>query len=652
MNVHCLADISGPFFAPHKPFRNWSAFPFYQTDLPGPPYVDQAQLAWGLDRAKRYLTRIAAQGYTGIVIDNLAHLVGFEQAPVAIYPSDSPYRRRAAIYRAAFATLFDAAVQHGMDVFVTADFQWSTPPLRRYVGRLHANNPRLAALNRWALEELFTQLPQVSGLLVRVGEVGGAHNQGQDYAGHMLYTTPQRLRHLIATLLPVCASHNRLLIIRSWSIGIGELGDLMWSPARYAQTFGDLASPHLLVSIKHTPTDFFRLLPANPTLGLPGPRQLIEVQNRREYELFGMVPSSVAELHQELIVRTGSNRRFAGLWAWNATGGWGGGTAALGTDGWSCWTELSSALTAALMHDPNLDTGAFVRCWCSERFGETFGAAVAAIYLESGELFAQGWYAGPLRGASKLGRIYLPSLLWIWWMRPTASLLIWAYLASAVADVALVLAQSASACTRLSQHHARLVALAPADSPAAAAVVVSVGYLADVFAVAHAIRAFMLRAFAAAWSDQRTAWHALRAEAASLGLRLAQHRAAWAGQSDLPPLELEEIESFVQHFVRSPAWLWFQSRLACRLVAGLRSQPNVGRGIPLVGVGATALLLLSLCCHGRRMAGITGLATLLLLISPLRQPLLDALLPWLSRRFHLLPSIFFETGPAFKEWMA
>jgi hypothetical protein len=42
----CLADISGPFYVPTKPFRNWSALPFYQLDLPRPPYVDLDQLAW------------------------------------------------------------------------------------------------------------------------------------------------------------------------------------------------------------------------------------------------------------------------------------------------------------------------------------------------------------------------------------------------------------------------------------------------------------------------------------------------------------------------------------------------------------------------------------------------------------------------------
>src|SRR5262249_33390960 len=148
-----------------------------QLDLPHSPYVDQQQLTEGLERALAYLERIHAQGYTGIVIDNLAHLVTFANAPSQVYSADSPYRLRAEVYRAAFGRLFDRAAELGMEVYVTTDMQWSTPPVRAYLGRLAADNPHLADLNRWALDELFVALPQVRGLVVRIGEAGGAHNQ-------------------------------------------------------------------------------------------------------------------------------------------------------------------------------------------------------------------------------------------------------------------------------------------------------------------------------------------------------------------------------------------------------------------------------------------------------------------------------------------
>lgn len=654
MEQSCFADISGPFYDPAKPFRNWSALPFYQLDLALPPYVDHAQLAWGLQRAQAYLERIHAQGYTGIVIDNLAHLVSFERAPVRIYAPDSPYRQRAVAYRAAFGHLFDAATRRGMQVFVTADMQWSTPPVRRYVGRLSARNPRLADINRWALEELFTTLPQVHGLVVRVGETGGAHDQGASYTGHMLYTTTRSLRALIQTLLPVCERHDRLLVIRTWSIGIGELGDLLWSPERYREVFAGYTSPHLLVSIKHGPSDFFRLLPHNPTLGLAGPRQIIELQNRREYELFGMIPSSVASLHQEVLGHArATNGRCVGVWAWNSSGGWGGGQAALGTAGWSLWTELSSALTAALVRAPEMDTTRFVHTWCCAAFGPAFGTAVAEVYLESAAFVERGWYLGRFaHGAQTLGSIYLPTLLWVWWMRPTASLIVWAYLASTLPDPDAICQEGSAICARVADHGARLARLAPAGDTRAAALVESVRYFADVLAVAHAIRTFMLRLFAAAWAADRAQWHACAASVAGVQAALHAHQAAWNDRTDFPALELDEIEAFLSSLNRAPHLLWLRARMACLLVQRLRAGQKLGRHIHKRGMFVAALLVLLLFYEGHPRVGTAGAVASMLLVSPLRRHAVRALLPWLSQHLNLLPSIFFETGPSFTEWTA
>jgi hypothetical protein len=666
MIPHCLADIAGAYYDPAKPFRNWSSLPYYQLDTDDAPwYAAHHQLAQGTKQAIRYLERISSQGYTGIVLDNLAHLVGFEHAPVPIYAPGDPYRVRAKTYRAGFAPLFHKASELGMQVFVTSDMQWSTPPLRQYVGKMTADNPRLAQVNQWALEDLFTMVPEVAGIVIRVGEAGGAHNQGATYTGHMLYTSQQTLRSLIDTLLPVCERHHRLLIVRTWSIGIGELGNMQWSREQYNSVFADYTSPHLLVSIKHTPSDFFRHLPHNPTAGTRGPAQIVEMQNRREYELFGMIPNATTALHREVLHHQQTyNQQFAGIWAWNSTGGWGGGQAALGTnhEGWSIWTEINSAVTAALVHTPDVDTNKVVQSWCEERFGGAFGQAIAALHAESETLIEQGWYIpkdhAPLE--QSIGTIYLPSLLWVWWMRPTASLLIWSYLASAV-HTPTAIAQSQAACERATWHADHLAALAPADNPQAQAVVASVYYFADVLGVAQDIRTFMLRGLQAAWDNRRDVWHGLRSQAAALQQTLQAHQQRWGDNAHLPPLELDEMGAFLQSYQQKPRWLWVQARVACLVVRRLRDsnqqqqEPSSRQSapFPLARVLAASLLLIALFTKGRQQrAGLVGMMVSLFFATSLRQRTLELLIPWANRRFYMLPSIFFETGPAFKEWMA
>lgn len=643
----CLADISGPFYDPRKPFRNWSSLPFYQLDQPHPPYVDQTQLDWGVERAIAHVAELHAQGYTGIVIDNLAHIVDFAGTAMA-YPDRDPYQLRAARYRAAFMRLFQAASARGMEIFVTTDMQWSTPPLRNFVRRMVPDNPQLADANRWALNELFTTFPQVSGIVVRVGETGGAHDQG-GYQGHLMYRTPQALRDLIGVLLPVCERHNRLLVVRTWSVGIGKLGDLLWSPERYQAVFAGIRSNHLMTSIKHGPADFFRFLPTNQTLGLPGPRQIVELQNRREYELFGMVPSSVAQLHSHALQTAAVNPQSAGIWAWNSTGGWGGGTAAIGDRGWSVWTQLSSAITAALARDPLLDSTVFIRDWCCAMFGSSFGPAVAAVYAESAELLTFGWYAGKPHKLHTLGPLYLPPLLWVWWMRPTAAPLIWSLLAAMLDDHRQVLQASQVAAERAAWHAQHLEALAPAGDPQAGAVVASIHYMADVLAVAQAIRGYMLPAFAAALCGDFASWEALLPRVAVVRTVLARHHAKWRNRADLPALELAEIDTYLKALERQPRRFWLQARVAAAVVRQARGNTLRRRAYATVLLAAV-LVGFGLARKGAWRPG-TAVATLSMLLVPLiSRHVMPAALPWLNRRYYLLPSIFFETGPSIGEW--
>lgn len=647
-----LADLSGPFFDPQKPFRNWSSFPFSQLDLEHAPYVDEAQLQWGVERALTHLNALRQQGYTGVVVDNLAHLVTLEAAGIA---ADGPTYARAQIYRRAFTRLFDTARALGLDVFVTSDMQWSTPELRRAAGPIRAENPRLAELNRLALAELFTCFPQVRGVVMRIGEAGGAHNQGAAYTGHMIYTSVSALRSLIANLLPVVAEHERLLIMRTWSVGIGELGDLISSPERYNAVFAGFNAAHLLVSIKHGPADFFRFLPPNPTIGLPGPRQIIELQNRREYELFGLAPSSVAELHRTAIQRAAAGAQVVGIWAWNSTGGWGGGTATLGAAGWNLWTELGSALTAALAQAPDLDTEAFLHTWMSERLNNPeFAAAAAALYRESAALMEQGWYFGRLpRAVTHLGSLHLAPLLWVWWMRPTAALPIWAYLSSAGGDYAPILTASRVARDTAIAHADRLAALAHAEDGDTVFIAQSARYFADALALAYATRALLLPLFAAAWKGRSSAVIAEPpAQQAMRALRttINEHQARWSARTDFPALELVELQQLVTALERRPQRHWLQMRAAVELVRGLRDGRAPGGALGVAGaVSAMALTLVLLSRRPHRL-GLAGIGAGMLLTPMIRRRALQFALPRLSRRFHLLPSIFFEAGPAVEEW--
>jgi hypothetical protein len=640
-----LADIAGPFYDTTKPFRNWSSLPYYQLDLSIPPYVAENQLAQGIQRAIQYLDQIRVQGYTGIVIDNLAHLITFCDTAETIYTAQDPEYQRARRYGTAFTKLFDYAQNLDMQVYITADLQWSTAALRRFVGRITADNERVQLANRWAFHELFTSFPQVSGVVVRIGEAGGAHDH-HGYQGHMLYTNTVALRSLIDILLPICEAYQRQLIVRTWSIGIGELGDLIWSQSRYRAVFADYDSPYLLTSIKHGPIDFFRHLPNNPTLGMPGPRQIIELQNRREYELFGMVPSSVERLHHDVIQHAIRQPQIAGIWAWNSTGGWGGGSSAIGTGIWSIWTELNSMVTAALAQNPACGTAECILAWCCSRYGVELGEAIAAFYRDSEAIMEHGWYLGRFAHSTpSLGPIYLPTLLWIWWMRPTASLLIWMYLATAITDPETTLRLGHEAAQRAEAHATLITTLVGKTDRLSQ----SVSYFADLMAVAHVIQQTMLRLAIAVTAGHSAEWQTHIMAAMQLMERLQQHERRWQGNREFPPLELAELRRFLAAMLSAPKVIWRRARFVARIVRQLRRGRRRQRSYLAGGVGALFLVGL-LARRTRRNLGIAGLVASSMLVPALRRRMVGAALPWLSKRYYLLPSIFFETGPQISEW--
>lgn len=429
---------------------------------------------------------------------------------------------------------------------------------------------------------------------------------------------------MIDTLLAVCTAFDRQLIVRTWTLGIGEVGDLLWSPERYTAVFAGYHNSHLLVSIKHTPADFFRLLPPNPTIGLPGPRQIIEVQNRREYELFGLVPAGVVELHSAAIRRAEATRTCIGLWAWNSTGGWGGGKASIGPDGWNIWTEASSALTGMLASHPEHDGRAFVRSWFAQRLARyrpEFGEAVADAYILSERLIEQGWYFGHAPGMKRVRGLVLPPLLWVWWMRPTAALPVWVYLAEVLRDAPPILQRSARAVQNAQQLLAQISRLAPDDDPLARMICNSLSYLVDALTIAWRTRAFFLPLGQMAFNRQRTS---LTDEAAALQQAIREHQRHWANQPDFPPLELDELKRFLDQWNRAPQIVFAKAQLAARLIQVAHQQS----------------------CRPLRSAALMNL----LLPSPIRRHIVQTFVPWLSRRLDLLPSIFFETGPALGEW--
>ena len=144
--------------------------------------------------------------------------------------------------------------------------RWRTY-LERTVGGLDVDDPALWSVYQAGLAELFESMPFVDGLMVRIGEGGAVYQRraGTTRRGSRS-PPPSAVQAMLTALLETAAAHDREIIFRTWTVGVGAVGDLHTNPESYETVLGGIDDPHLIVSTKYTLGDFYSHLPLNPTL--------------------------------------------------------------------------------------------------------------------------------------------------------------------------------------------------------------------------------------------------------------------------------------------------------------------------------------------------------------------------------------------------
>ncbi len=337
MNLFIIDGI-GPFFrgCDHEVI-NWSKVPFSSLERDGrldPERCEQIKLDFA-----SFCSNASGAGYNAVTLDDLAHC--------CIFPFYAEtLRRKIEDYRALYRALCATAADCGMQALMTTDLLYFNDEIERYTGCRETALRRFAA---HACRQLFEVFPEIAGLVVRIGEADGRDVVG-DFRSRIVIRTPQQARRMIQSLLPVFEEYNRLLIFRTWSVGVGRVGDISWNPDTYDKVFRDLESDHLVVSMKYGQSDFFRYLPLNRLFFRGRHRKLIEFQARREYEGFGEYPSFIGWDYQRIRdALIGQN--LAGISVWCQTGGWSGFRRLTWLDDNAVWNELNAFVTVRMFRD-------------------------------------------------------------------------------------------------------------------------------------------------------------------------------------------------------------------------------------------------------------------------------------------------------------
>ena len=380
---------------------------FENTYLPRAPYVDQRALATDFRDWETFLRHSLANGYDAVAWPGFIEYADFADAPDGpVYPPGDPHVARAKALREAFAPFWERARQLGVRVYLRTDMLALTPALKRYfertLGGLDTEDPRLWRVYTDELRRLYDQEPGLSGVLIRVGEGGSIYAEpGWDYYSALAVRTVPAVRSMLTAFTDQAEASGREVVFRTWSVGIGAVGDMHTDPRSYEQVLHGLDSPALVVSTKYTAGDYYSWLPLNRTLETGGQRRIVEFQSRREFEGFGAFPDDLGPefswAMQQLLAK---NRHLEGVWSWTQDGGpWRAGPMSLylKTGFWQLY-EQNNLVAAALARDPALADVAQVDVdWARTYLSEdpaTVRAIVEAMSL-SRQAITRGLYLRP-----------------------------------------------------------------------------------------------------------------------------------------------------------------------------------------------------------------------------------------------------------------
>ncbi|MET0672279.1 MAG: hypothetical protein ABWY37_02180, partial [Microbacterium pygmaeum] len=398
---------------------------FADVLLPDAPYVDQAALEAAYAEFDDYLQRVVADGYNAVAFPGFVEFVTFDDAPGGpVYAEGDDHRARALAMRDAFGPFWDRAQDLGMKVFLRTDMLTLTTPLENSLtdrfGSLDTANPQLWDVYAAGLDELYAAEPALDGVLIRIGEAGRVYDvDGWDVYSALAVTTVDSVRAMLETLTAQAEASDRDVIFRTWSVGVGAVGDMHTDDASYEEVLSGIDSPALIVSTKYTLGDFYSWLPLNVTLEQGEQRRIIEFQSRREFENFGAFPNDLGPQYQFAIQQLlAANERIEGIWTWTQDGGpWRAGPMTLyGKTGFWQLSELNTLLAVNLARDPDADVGELTAGWARQWFSDdpaTVEAIVQAMAL-SRPAIEQGLYIRPF-AEQRVFAIGLepPPMMWI-----------------------------------------------------------------------------------------------------------------------------------------------------------------------------------------------------------------------------------------------
>lgn len=512
-----------------------------------PPYVDTEALERHRPAFERFVRRSVANGYNAVAVPGFLEYVRFDDLAEA---SDRSHRARATAMREAFGPWWQYASDRGLDVYLRTDMLALDDPLEHHLrdrfGGLETGVSAFWDVYGAAFEEVYAAMPQLSGTVIRIGEAGDVYDvEGRDERSALAVTSIGQVRAMLTGLLRAHESAGRELIFRTWSVGVGEAGDLHTDPDTYRRVFDGIDSDRLVVSTKYTEGDFYSHLPLNATVAETGQRRIVEFQSRREYEGMGVLANDLTALHGEALREAvAQNEAIEGVWTWTQDGGpWRAGPMALYLErGWWPLYDLNTYGVGRWARDLDDDAGAITGDWIRSAVSGSVSTqeSVAAAMGASRQAVLDGLYIGAFaeKQVHALG-LLPPPMMWIFeWDVLAGDTATWSVMGSVIGDDVGEAVQQGRDAVAAARTMLRQVRGTPAsswnDEASHAAAVETLQYEVSLLEMLSWFRSTALHH--AAWVRTGEETHADAADSARERYRTARdaHLEAYGERVDLP----------------------------------------------------------------------------------------------------------------------
>ncbi len=597
-----LADLGGVGILPDT--ANWgigyehNVHRFEDLIQSEPPYLNPAAYARIGSELNQYLDKLKQFNINGIVFPAFLELVTFEgrKGKDAVYQESDGYQKRHRALQEGYGKWIKEIRNKGIEVFLYTDMVALTPPLEAWLTS-HYGTPDGEKVGFWdiykeGLEEVFTRMPEVSGIMLRIGEAGSIYNKpGWDYYSQLDVRSEKALNRMLTAFLEVAEKYNKQIIFRSWSVGIGEIGDMHTNPETYAKVLGNIHSPNLIVSTKYSRGDFYSWLPFNETLLQGSHRRIAEFQLRREFEGFNAFPNYMGPLYQKALLDfTRKNEHFDGVWLWTQEGGplRAGPLSIYPLHGFNLITDLNVYAMGQLVNNPKADIRKVTSDWVALNFGSdsVLNQTVTEVMMQSHATVQKGLYIGPFAkyDVRALG-LEPPPMLWIFeWEIVGGSPSVFSNIyqvSKGHIDEAIREGNEAAAEAGAMLEKLQSVAGRASQNPALfSQLLASVAYEQNLFLTLGHFRNYMLGYYT--WLDQggsaqKEIWQAARREYVTAE---QAHTQIYTGNLDFPAYNFREANVATKIAGRTDGMVWLARFLGLIFLAAfIFGNPRVQRGL-------------------------------------------------------------------------